>query len=122
MRLLADESLEGRIVAGLRERGHDVVYVAESHARLADPAVLQPANQQHRILLTNDKDFAELAFLRHLASTGIVLFRMHLGTAEDKLARLLQLVALSTAHLDGAFTVIHADPHRRRALPSRKGS
>lgn len=121
MRLLADESLERRIVAGLRERGHDVVYVAEVHPRLPDPEVLKLANQERRILVTNDKDFAELAFLRRLAGTGIVLFRMHMEGAEEKLARLLQ-VEESAVQLEDAFTVIHADSHRRRALPLRDGT
>jgi len=121
MHLLADESLEGRIVAGLRERGHNVTYVAGARARLPDPEVLRMANEQHRVLVTNDKDFAELAFLRRLADTGIVLFRMHAEDSEQKLDRLLQVIGDPETKLDGFFTVIHADSQRRRALPTRKG-
>ena len=62
MRFLADESLEAPIIDSLRGAGHDVEAIAEDDPGAEDPYVLRRAARSRRILLTNDKDFAELAF------------------------------------------------------------
>lgn len=65
MRLLLDANLSPRVVAaGLRERGHDVLALAENAAfeGLSDPDVLLLAASEQRILITrNSRDFAPLA-------------------------------------------------------------
>ena len=76
MRFLADESVEASIVEVLREEGHDVLYISETAPGVRDERVLQQATAERCVLLTNDKDFATLAFLQRLASAGIVLMRM----------------------------------------------
>ncbi len=59
MNLLADESVDGQIVARLRQDNHDVTYVAEMEPGISDETVLQRANEQEALLLTVDKDFGE---------------------------------------------------------------
>ena len=65
MRLLLDANLSPRgIAARLRERGHDVLALAEDSAfeGLPDPEVLALAASERRILITrNSRDFAPLA-------------------------------------------------------------
>jgi Domain of unknown function (DUF5615) len=46
MNLLADESVDRRIVERLRQDGHDVTYVAEMDPGISDETVLQRANEQ----------------------------------------------------------------------------
>ncbi len=41
MKLVADESVDGQIVASLRNEGHQVAYVAEFDAGITDEAVLK---------------------------------------------------------------------------------
>jgi len=60
LRFLADECCDTGLVASLREDGHDVSYVLEGKAGLSDDEVLLEAYNEGRILLTEDKDFAEL--------------------------------------------------------------
>ena len=43
----------------LREQGHDVVSVYEQARASTDDVVIQMANDEGRILITNDKDFGE---------------------------------------------------------------
>jgi predicted nuclease of predicted toxin-antitoxin system len=62
MNLLADESVDGPIVARLRQEGHEIVYVAELSASITDEEVLQQANARAALLVTADKDFGELVF------------------------------------------------------------
>jgi len=83
MKVLADESVEGRIVEFLRDQGHDVLYVTETAPGTPDPQVLEMANREQRILVTNDKDFGELTFMRGEVSAGIVLVRTQSESAEE---------------------------------------
>jgi predicted nuclease of predicted toxin-antitoxin system len=82
LRILADESVEGEIVARLRSEGHDVAYVPEISAGIRDDEVLARANAEERVLLTEDKDFGDLAFFYGNRSSGIVLLRAH-GVGTD---------------------------------------
>jgi len=77
LRILADESVEGEVVARLRSEGHDVAYVPETSAGIRDDEVLARANAEGRVLLTEDKHFGDLEFFYGSRSLGIVLLRAH---------------------------------------------
>jgi predicted nuclease of predicted toxin-antitoxin system len=84
LRILADESVEGEVVARLRSEGHDVAYVSETSAGIHDDEVLARANAENRVLLTEDKDFGDLAFFYGNRSSGVVLLRAHGAGVEAK--------------------------------------
>jgi len=88
LRILADESVEGEIVARLRSEGHDVAYIPEISAGIRDDEVLARASAEDRVLLTEDRDFGDLAFFYGNRSLGIVLLRAHGADVEAK-ARLV---------------------------------
>ena len=118
MRFLADESLEARIVEFLRAQDHDVTFVAEMLPGLSDADVVALANREKRVLLTNDKDFGELAFRRRKARHGIVLLRFQGESLTLKTARLNQLLASRATSLPTAFTVLSDHRVRLRRLPA----
>lgn len=76
MRWLADECVSARLVKCLRETGHDVAYMAESEAGASDVAVLDHAQREVRLLLTDDKDFGELVVRRRWVVPGLVMMRI----------------------------------------------
>ena len=77
MRFLADENVPGPVVAGLRARGHDVFWIKESMPGADDPALLDLAQREQRVVVTADTDFGELAFRSGLpAQCGVVLIRL----------------------------------------------
>jgi predicted RNA binding protein YcfA (HicA-like mRNA interferase family) len=76
VRLLADESVERPVIEALRAEGHDVASVDEDDPGSDDSRVLARSARERRVLVTNDADFAALAFLRREASAGIVLVRL----------------------------------------------
>ena len=61
LRFLANENFPAAAVASLAAAGHDVVWVRIVAPGMPDPDVLAWAAREHRILLTFDKDFGELA-------------------------------------------------------------
>jgi predicted nuclease of predicted toxin-antitoxin system len=117
MRFLADESVEASIVRQLRAERHDVLSISETTPGARDEHVLQQATAERRVLVTNDKDFAMLAFLQRLASAGIVLLRMPRTRSRAKGEQLLTAVAHYGTRLRASMTVIEPHATRRRPLP-----
>jgi len=117
VRLCANENVPGDCVALLRSRGHDVLWIHQSHPGLADDTVLQLALSESRLLITFDKDFGELVFRRGAqASQGVVLFRIEMpspGAVALRVARALE----SRSDWDHHFSVVDDSMVRMRALP-----
>ena len=68
MRWLADECVSPFLVARLRDGGHNVLHMAEIAPGVPDSDIVKRADQDHRLLLTEDKDFGELLFRWHQAA------------------------------------------------------
>ena len=93
MRFLANENFPAAAVASLAAAGHDVVWVRLVAPGMPDPDVLAWAAREHRILLTFDKDFGELARGSALPRTcGVVLLRMPMPKPEEAGIRLAALI------------------------------
>lgn len=117
MRIVADESVDGRIVDRLRLAGHDVLAIAESAPGTPDDQVLARADETGIVLLTADKDFGELVYRRQMAHCGVVLLRQA-GLSIDVRANVILTVLASHAlELAAAFTVITPESVRIRRSP-----
>ena len=117
MRLLADESVESGIERVLRDQGHDLLSIAQESPGAKDADVLDHASREARVLLTNDKDFAELAFRQQRASAGILLIRMPRSRTAAKAKRVAEVLREQGRALGGAMTVVDTHAIRRRPLP-----
>jgi predicted nuclease of predicted toxin-antitoxin system len=106
MNFVADESVDGLIVSGLRQNGHDVFYIAESSPGLPDDDVLNEANARAAILLTSDKDFGEMMFRQRRVHAGVVLVRLHGLSLEAKTALVCDAVRIHGPEFLNAFSVI----------------
>lgn len=115
MKLLADEGVDGRIVARLRSDGHDVTYVAELAPGITDDAVLEMASREGRLLLTADKDFGELFFRLHRAASGVLLVRLAGLSSGARAETVAQAVADHAEQMTGAFSVVSPGALRIRA-------
>ena len=58
----------------LAGQGHEVSTVADRGLNASDVAVLAMALDEGRVLITEDKDFGELVFVRGLLHSGIIRF------------------------------------------------
>ena len=106
LRFLADESCDFTIVRALRADGYDVVAVGESMSRSVDALVIEQASREQRILLTEDKDFGWLVFVKAAESAGVILVR-YPGHARAALGQVLSQLARERAdQVRGAFTVV----------------
>jgi predicted nuclease of predicted toxin-antitoxin system len=116
MRWLVDECVDAALVTGLRDTGHDVVYVAESAASTGDAEILRLAQDQQRLLLTEDKDFGELVFRSRRPVPGLVLLRVDVAQSKLKWTRLSAAISAYGARLFGRYIVVEAARLRSRPL------
>lgn len=63
-----------RLQDSLAAQGHDVLSALERDPRATDEELLALAIEERRILVTEDKDFGELVFVRRLPHPCIVRF------------------------------------------------
>ena len=73
MRLLTDRCAGHRLAEWLQRNGHDVVEAQSLGPDPGDRALLERARLENRILVTLDKDFGELIYLRQVSHSGLIL-------------------------------------------------
>ena len=105
-RFVADVNIEKVIVDYLRSNGHDVKWIPDYDCKMKDVDLLKLAVKEKRILLTNDKDFGELAFLQKSLKTGVVLLRVRGQNVRDNVKLLKKLLSRYGERLAGQFVVI----------------
>ena len=114
MKLLADESVDGPVVARLRAEGHEIVSIAEESPGVRDEAVLARAYQLGVVLVTADKDFGELVYRQQLPHAGVLLVRFAGLDEVTKCDAVAEVVARHASNLPGAFSVLNNDILRIR--------
>jgi predicted nuclease of predicted toxin-antitoxin system len=120
VRIKPDEDLPVSLAAGLTERGHDVESVAEEGLVGApDPAVLDAAISEKRMMFTLDRGFSGIRPYPPGSHPGIVVLRI-----DDQSARAVARTALalvdghSLEDLVGTVTIAqHGGFRVRRPLP-----
>jgi predicted nuclease of predicted toxin-antitoxin system len=118
VRYLVNENVSRFVIQDLRSRGHDVRAVEEVMRAADDDAVLARAQTEHRIIVTHDKGFGELAFRYGLpADCGMILLRLA-GTSPEADNRRAVEAPSSGVEFGGHFSVVMDDRIRTRHLPS----
>jgi predicted nuclease of predicted toxin-antitoxin system len=82
---------------------------------ITDTQVIKVASDESRIILTNDLDFGELAFRRHLHMAGIVLLRVKPPLPEVRLKVLQRHWDEISVKAAGNFIVV--TQHKLRVRP-----
>ena len=116
MNFLIDENIHADIVAWLRSLGQNVLYAAESLSGSSDEELLKTAQREHRVIVTDDKDFGELIFHRRMLSSGVIPLRLTDRSIQVRLKRLEAVWATISTRADGSFMVISDRRVRLRPL------
>jgi predicted nuclease of predicted toxin-antitoxin system len=117
MRILADQDVWASTVRLLRDLGHDVTTAADAGlSRATDVELLQAAQKARRLLVTRDRDFGALVFLKDLGA-GVVYLRMAPGDADLVHAQLRTVLSTYDEEvLREAFVVVESGRYRFRGL------
>lgn len=102
--IVADESVDFRVIKKLREIGFHVYAIIESSPAIKDEEVLQIATENKALLITEDKDFGELVFRLNFSHKGILLIREIEGV--DKIPLVVDVIERNFHDLKDKFSVI----------------
>ena len=118
MRFLADESCDFAVVRALRAAGHEVVVVAEIARGAKDVEVLLLAREGADVLVTEDKDFGQLAYAGGRGGAGVVLIRFPAPARPLLPGAVLDLVARFGGRLPTSFVVLEPGRVRIGSMPT----
>lgn len=104
MKLLLDVCVSSRSLESfLVGEGHDALSVLAIDPKASDEEVLEFAEKDDRVLVTEDKDFGELVFVRGLSHGPIV--RLVELTVEEQLTGMRELLHQHAQDLVGRVVV-----------------
>jgi predicted nuclease of predicted toxin-antitoxin system len=118
VRWLIDECVDAQVAVLLGDAGHDVKYMVEVAPRATDAEVMNRAQDENRLLLTEDKDFGELIFRQAQPVPGLILLRIAPSQRSHKGPRLLAAIERFGDALFGHYVVIEEARFRSRPLRS----
>jgi predicted nuclease of predicted toxin-antitoxin system len=113
-RLLLDTCVWGGAKSELAAAGHDVVWTGDLDEDPGDQEILAQALREQRILVTLDKDFAELAIVRGLPHGGIIRL---VRVAARRQAVVCQQILDQHGETLRAGAIVTAQPGRLRIRP-----
>lgn len=107
MRLLVDANISYRLVAALRDRGHDATSILEETPDAADVEIIRSAVRAKRTIITYDKDFGELVFRVGERHYGVILLRTSDETYETQIKLISHFFAThQTKEIQANFWVL----------------
>src|SRR5678815_1566273 len=75
--IVADESVDARIIAVLIQQGYNIYSIAENNSGIADAMVIQIALNKKAFIITEDKDFGDEIIYKKTISCGALLLRLY---------------------------------------------
>lgn len=116
MKFIVDESAGMAVVEHLREAGHDVMAVGETMPQANDVQILETAEKESRILITNDKDFGELVYRTGQAHFGVLLLRLRDEGSANRVHMVRSIMDSYADQLVGHFVVATEKAVRIRSV------
>ncbi len=123
MRFLADMGISPHTVALLRSLEHDAAHLYEEGLnRLPDPAILEKARREGRVLLTSDLDFGELVAASGASLPSIITFRLRDMRPANVNRYLREILEHHADALSKGVVISVTEGHiRLRLLPIERG-
>jgi len=96
----------------MKRAGYDTIFVGDAMPTATDEEILDKAEKENRVLISDDKDFGELIFKLNRPSSGVILFRT-LTTDPEKRFEMIKDI-LDKAK--GKFIIVSESGNRIREL------
>jgi predicted nuclease of predicted toxin-antitoxin system len=120
MKLLLDSCVWGKAAQALRDAGHDVLCAADWPSDPGDQRILEAAVEGDRVVVTLDKDFGTLAFLKRQSHCGMI--RLVDISATRQAMACLSAMGLYAREL-AEHAIVTVEPGRVRVrLPPAQGT
>lgn len=112
LKFLANVNIEKPITDFLTKNGFDVKLVTDIDKRMPDVNVCKIANNEQRVILTNDKDFGEIVYLQKMVSYGIILLRIQKQNSFEKITLLEKLLNNYSEKIINHFVIVTKEKFR----------
>ena len=113
--IVADESVDGRIVQLFQELGYHVVSIAKVSPGLSNTAVIDVALQHKGYIITEDKDFGdELIYKSPYLKVITLLLRLSGISIEEKKMRISDIFEHHSNEMIESFSVLSSHKLRVR--------
>ncbi len=106
MKFLVDECTGPAVAHWLEQQGHDVFSVYDQARGIDDDRVIELAQIEGRVLITNDRGFGEKVFRERRPHHGVVFLRLASERAANKIRVLDQLISLHGDAIADHFVVV----------------
>jgi predicted nuclease of predicted toxin-antitoxin system len=106
MKFLVDECTGPAVAYWLEQQGHDVFSVYHQARGIDDDRVIEIAQNEGRILITNDRGFGEKVFRERRPHHGVVFLRLANERSANKIRVLGQLLSQHRNALKDRFVVV----------------
>jgi len=106
MKFLVDECTGPAVARWLEQRGHDVFSVYDETRGIDDNKIIEIAQAEERILITNDRGFGEKVFRERRPHHGVVFLRLANERSANKIRVLDQLISQHSDALSSRFVVV----------------
>ena len=116
LKFLVDESSGKKLCNFLCQNKLDALFVGDLFPESLDSNILEFAEKEKRILITNDKDFGELIFRLGKPSIGVIFLRLKKDTPENKQNYTLKIITNFFDELENCFFIVTEDKVRVRSL------
>ena len=116
MRLIADESLNYKLVMAIRNLGFQIMSVSEDFPSLKDIEIVSFSLQPPSVIITEDKDFGELVYRDKIPVVGIILLRYEPFQYTDMEKKIASFLLNYFEEMNKSFTVITVNKTRIRPL------
>lgn len=116
LKFLIDNSSGKKLATALKNQRYDVIYAGDILSDAEDEEVLEKAEKEGRILITNDKDFGELIFRHKKPSSGVILLRLKIDFPNNRIRILGVLIKKFGTRLKKRFIVVSEDKFRIKKL------
>ena len=118
MKFLVDQDVYKMTIDKMNEWGYDIVTAGKlGMQRASDEELLDKAKEMKRIMITRDKDFGALLFLRRKKNEGVILLRGSVKKIDEIHGELKELLLKHTeTELRSSFCVVEPNRYRIRRL------
>jgi predicted nuclease of predicted toxin-antitoxin system len=106
MKFLVDECTGPAVARWLEQQGHDVFSVYDQARGIDDDTVIEIAQVEGRILVTNDRGFGEKVFRERRPHNGVVFLRLANERPANKIRVLGQLLVQYSNEIHDRFVVV----------------
>lgn len=114
--IVADESVDARIIAALKQAGYIIYSIADYNGGIIDTEVISIALNKKAFIITEDKDFGDEIIFKKSAHCGTLLLRLHGLDSSIKIPLVVDTLKKYDKELLYSFSVLTSKKLRIRKI------